>query len=400
VNLSLPKGFSHPVKIGAGGFGVVYRVRQNTVGRLVALKFIDEKDRHLKASLKKEAAMQADLQIYGIPQIYDVLEFSGRICIIMQWLKGCSLRSLLETNLSIIEKQAIALEIIKITASLHNRGYAHRDLKPDNIIISSEGIYLIDFGLARNATIDAHNTMTGIVKGTPAYLAPELLQGKGNTADPICADVYSLGKVIQELYETEHLPMCINQCLRDKPDLRQKSAVELLFQWESDVGRNLIVWSQIAEPYSSEILAKQLHNAANLLINVHRTTEAYELLVECLQLDPELSEAIELIEQFPVIKKKNSLKTKLNILIIGLITILISLTSIYLSKSGSHKHINNFFLRAENGDNKSLLMVPSGNQSKSVDSTLPFKEEPIPIRSIYGRIIITSQLTTGTLIFN
>ena len=403
MNLHLPKGFSHPVKIGAGGFGAVYRARQSTLGRLVVLKFIDEKDHNQRTALKKEATMQADLQMYGIPQIFDVQEHSNRICIIMQWIKGCSLRTLLENNkLSIVSKNAIGLEITKITASLHNRGYAHRDLKPENIIVSSEGVFLIDFGLARNVDSDYRQTSQETVKGTPAYLAPELLQGKSNMSDPIRADVYSLGKVIIEIFGTEPVQECICRCLEINPDNRPASASEIISQWKLNSPTGSINWSKIAEPYSSEILAKQLYTAACTLINAHRTVEAYQLLVECLQIDPESSEAFELMERFPTIKRKHSFMGKSNLIIAGLITILIGFFCAYhlIPKNITNKNTTISDMTNTNNNNRSLFIVTREKQSRPIDINLPFKEEAMPIQVINGRVIVTSQLPTGNIIFN
>jgi Kae1-associated kinase Bud32 len=401
MNLHLPKGFSHPVKIGVGGFGAVYRARQNALGRLVVLKYIDEKDHNQRTALKKEAAMQADLQMYGIPQIFDVQEHSNRICIIMQWIKGCSLRTLLESNkLSIVSKNAIGLEIIKITASLHNRGYAHRDLKPENIIVSSDGVFLIDFGLARNVATDYRQTMADVVKGTPAYLAPELLQGKGNTADPIRADVFSLGKVIKEIFGTEPVQECITRCLENDPFNRPASASEIIAQWKPNFSPDSIIWSEIAEPYSNEILAKQLYTAACTLINTHRTVEAYQLLVECLQTDPESSDAFELMERFPIIRQKHSLKSKLNLTIAGLITILICFICVFFLIPNKPKNINTIISNIDYNNDRALFIVTPEKQSQPIDVNLPFKEEAMPINVINGHVIITSQLPTGDFLFN
>jgi serine/threonine protein kinase len=390
-----PNGFSHPVQIGAGGYGSVYRARQDALGRLVALKFIIEKSAPARAVLMKEASMQAELHIQGIPQVYDVKEVSGHVCLIMQWIKGCSLRVILERKISSQYKHAIASEIIRITASLHERESVHRDIKPENIIISPEGVFLIDFGLSLRVFKDARQTMADVVKGTPEYIAPELWKGLGRDADLKRADIFSMGKVIRELAGGDPLPECIASCLQEKPALRPRSAVEALKQWEERGDPSSVNWSDIAEPCASEILAKQLHDSAQALLDMRRSEEAYDLLVECLQTHPESPGAFELMARFPVIKKRHGHFARNKFVYIGALLLFIGLFS------------DSFLLKrlpVDNGANssrqsygRSLFMSPSDARVDGTDPSLPFKDEFGILNTLDGNLIIVSHPRTGSL---
>ena len=396
----LPKGFSHPVQIGTGGFGSVYRARQVALGRLVALKFIDEKDSQTRAVLKREASLQADLHLPGIPQVYDVLDLSGKLCIVMQWINGCNLRTILQQNPPLDCKYAIATEIIAIASSLHERGYAHRDIKPENIIISKKGVFLIDFGLARHVLNDKRQTMADVVKGTPAYIAPELWQGRGHTADLIRADVFSLGKVIHEMLGLESTPECISKALIENPDLRLASARQFLDDWQLFVPQKAVDWIEIAEPCASKMLAAQLIGASQSLINERRTEEAYQLLVECLQTDPDSPDALEMMERFPTIKKKRSYQKTIQNFLIGSVAVMVGALSVYLLIGYTHEKVRDSIPESRTEDSRSLLIMTSGSHTQSVDITLPFKDVPIPIRSIHGHIMIASYPPTGHFLFD
>ncbi|MBN1306320.1 MAG: serine/threonine protein kinase [Chitinispirillaceae bacterium] len=392
-----PNGFSHPVQLGTGGFGSVYRARQAALNRMVALKFIVEKNAAARAVLIKEASMQGGMHIQGIPQVYDVKEISGQVCLIMQWVKGCSLRDVIERKIALHYKYAIASEIIRITASLHEREYVHRDIKPENIIISSEGVFFIDFGLSLHVFKDARQTMADVVKGTPEYIAPELWKRRqGRDADLKRADVFSMGKVIRELVGDDPLPECIASCLQEKPEVRPRSAVEVLRQWENEGARPVMNWSDIAEPCASEILARQLHNSAQELLSLRRIEEAYDLLVECLQMHPESPEALESMARFPLIKRrKNAFTRRKSVIAGGAVLLLLGFgtTSVLLKRPSFDK----VAIAPRRGDGRSLFMSSSRARVDGMDLSLPFKDEFGTLATLAGNLIIVSHPETGSL---
>jgi serine/threonine protein kinase len=383
----LPRGFSHPVKIGCGGFGTVYRARQDALKRWVAIKFIDEKNLTNRNALLDEAAMQARLHIQGIPQVYDVNEFSGRICIIMQWVHGCDLRSLMQRPLLDAEKWALIGSLIRVVATLHSYGYAHRDLKPENIIISpDDGMYLVDFGLARHAMSDKRPTISGIIKGTPEYMAPEIWKRTAGPVEWMCADVYSMGVVIRDVLGEASSPHFMSDCLQENPEHRPKSATNVLAKWNAEHRTGPVSWKAIAGQCSDRQLAEQLHGAAQELVNAQRASEAYGLLLECIALDPEFPPALQMMDTFPVIRKK--INTRRRVLtasgVVTAIFIIIAAASLALVK----KHGPNAGVHSHSNSGRSLfLSIPSGKQ-KIANSSLPFKETSTLAKHLGGEIQI------------
>ncbi|MFW5785369.1 MAG: serine/threonine protein kinase [Chitinispirillaceae bacterium] len=392
----LPKGFSSPVKIGSGGFGEVYRVRQDALDRFVALKFILEGDARARSVLKKEAAMQAGLHIRGIPQIYDVLEFSGHVCIVMQWINGCSIRDLLEQNLTYQNRLDISKEIIEICASLHQQGYAHRDIKPENFLVSGEGVFLIDFGLAYRIRT-ARRTSPNVLRGTLAYIAPELLKGQNLSADPKRADVYSIGKVIEEIFDGAPVPDCIRQCLCESPSFRPESAVQLLENCRNFFPEIETRWEDIAEPWASEKLAQNLLKTAENLIGQNRAQSAYPLLVECLQVYPELPGALELMENFPTLgKKKNPLRSRAVLAAgAGLLSVVISIAVVLAMKNKDSRYESDLF--GVDLNSRTLKISGQRRPLPHDNSQLPLKEMPISPEELCGTLEIASHPPRGNL---
>lgn len=393
----LPKGFSSPVKIGSGGFGEVYRVRQDALDRFVALKFFLGQDSHSRSVLKQEATMQAGLHIRGIPQIYDVLEFSGQLCIVMQWINGCNLRFLLQTDLSFDSRMDLAKEIIEICASFHQQGYAHRDIKPENFLVSSEGVFLIDFGLAHRIEA-ARQTSANVVKGTLAYIAPEILKGNNLSADEKRADLFSIGKVVQELFDGAPLPECVRRCLSENPSDRPESAVKLAEMSRPHFIERPVRWEKIAEPLASEQLARQLLSTAQALVRKNKPQQAYPLLVECLQVFPELPGAFELMENFPRFekRKKTTMGRKSMALGGGIAFSLIAVTLILFGLMGEERQKKNSF--SVTSPNSRLILVSEKRESAEKKiPRLPFKENSFSSEFLCGFLKISGHPTEGSL---
>jgi len=99
----------------------------------------------------------------------------------MEWIKGASLQSLLEKGIpGQSDRAALAASIVAALAGLHTLGFAHRDIKPANILVTPDaGIFLVDFGFSKKVG-EGDRSVIGMVKGTPAYMAPEIWQGRGN----------------------------------------------------------------------------------------------------------------------------------------------------------------------------------------------------------------------------
>jgi WD40 repeat protein/serine/threonine protein kinase len=211
-------------EVGRGGMGVVYKARQLSLNRIVALKVIAPEQLASPKAIERfhtEAEAAASLDHPNIVPIYQTGELDGRHCFSMKLIEGQSLALRIadfrlpifdlksRTNVRPGSRSQLAnrqLQIANLLAQVadavhyaHQRGILHRDLKPGNILIDSEGrAYVSDFGLAKLVAGDSSLTLSGEVLGTPAYMAPEQAAGKANQITT-SADVYSLGAILYEL---------------------------------------------------------------------------------------------------------------------------------------------------------------------------------------------------------
>ncbi len=196
-------------EIGRGGQGVVYRARQKSLNRTVALKVIGlghwATEAHLKR-FRREAEAAASLDHSGIVPIYEVGERDGSCYFSMKLVEGGHLDEVV-TREPMPVRRAVEL-IAKVARTVHyahEHGILHRDIKPGNILLDHKGEpHLTDFGLARLIETESTVTRTLEVLGTPSYMAPE--QAMGNNAQLTSAtDVYGLGAVLYQLL-TGHPP--------------------------------------------------------------------------------------------------------------------------------------------------------------------------------------------------
>src|SRR6202011_2471594 len=196
-------------EIGRGGQGVVYRARQKSLNRTVALKVIGlghwATDAHLKR-FRREAEAAASLDHSGIVPIYEVGERDGSGYFSMKLVEGGQLDEVLKRE-SMPIRRAVEL-IAKVAHTVHyahEHSILHRDIKPGNILLDQKGEpHLTDFGLAR--LVETESTVTGTMEvlGTPSYMAPEQAVGN-NAAVSSVTDVYGLGAVLYQLL-TGHPP--------------------------------------------------------------------------------------------------------------------------------------------------------------------------------------------------
>lgn len=301
----LPKGFTHPMAIGQGSFSSVYRVRQSALDRWVAIKVISEKSAPRREDLLKEAKKQAQLPLAGIPAIYDAFEWRQQVCIVMQWIHGVTLESLLEKGIPPVHRGPLAAAVLAALAGLHRLGYAHRDLKPANILVSpSEGIHLVDFGFARR--IDAPDqSLAGAIIGTPLYMAPELW--KSGDVDLMRADLYALGRILKRVEPGNAWDTSLEAMLQEDPARRPASAVEAWRDREdSPAPEGPCDWKALAGPAAADHHARQLLQAAKLLLYAGREEEAYWLGIESLESDPDSAEAVRLLDQVPHVSRRKA----------------------------------------------------------------------------------------------
>ncbi|HEX6771127.1 MAG TPA: protein kinase [Acidobacteriaceae bacterium] len=214
VDSVLAGRFHIEARLGAGGMGEVYRARDTTLRRLVALKrtqrSASEADRK---RFLHEGQRASALNHPGIAAVYDVFTEGGEVWLVMEFIEGETLRSRLTRPISHDEFHRIATEAAAALATAHDKGILHRDIKPENIMLAASGTHpgqvkLLDFGLAQQAVDENMETataltMVGMLAGTPQYMAPEILNGE--PADRR-SDIFALGVVMYEMLSSGHHP--------------------------------------------------------------------------------------------------------------------------------------------------------------------------------------------------
>ncbi|MDG2382749.1 MAG: protein kinase [Pirellulaceae bacterium] len=187
-------------EIDRGGMGVIYRARQSSLDRIVALKMIKSGQFATAEEIARfhlEAEAAASLDHAAIVSIYEVGERQGIHFFSMQYVEGCTLASrLAEGPMEPCDAACLILKIAQAVAYAHSKDIVHRDLKPANVLLDNEGDpHLTDFGLAKRMTEDNQLTMTGQILGTPAFMAPEQASARVGDLAPL-VDVYAIGALL------------------------------------------------------------------------------------------------------------------------------------------------------------------------------------------------------------
>jgi len=191
-------------KLGEGGMGVVYAARDERLQRTVALKTLSSlgRDENARKRFWREARAAASVNHPNICQIYEIGEDGGELFIAMELLEGEVLADRLRRGpMSAPDALPVTLGILSALSALHSRSIVHRDLKPSNVFLTAHGVKLLDFGLARPEIDGSYSgesdvTRSGVVLGTPRYMAPE--QASGETIDPR-SDLFAAGAIIFEM---------------------------------------------------------------------------------------------------------------------------------------------------------------------------------------------------------
>lgn len=190
-------------EIARGGMGVVWKARQVSLNRPVAVKMILSGQLANEAEVKRfhiEAEAAANLQHPNIVAIHEIGEHEGRHYFSMDYVEGEHLGRFARKNpLTLAQIAELVMVLAEATQYAHQRGILHRDLKPQNILVDSEGRpHITDFGLAKRIEQDSNLTQEGSVMGSPSYMPPEQAGGR---LDRICpaTDVYALGAILYEL---------------------------------------------------------------------------------------------------------------------------------------------------------------------------------------------------------
>ena len=309
---SLPRTFGDYElleEIGRGGMGVVYKARQKSLNRLVALKMILRGELASAADLvrfRTEAESAARLEHPNIVPVYDVGECDGQAFFTMKYVEGTTLRHwAAQGPLTPRDAARYLAAVCRAIDFAHHHGVLHRDLKPSNILIDCDDRPMVtDFGLAKrvdglsrttHCSPPTHLTQTGAILGTPSYMAPEQAAGSRGRLTP-ATDVYSLGTILYELLtgrppfqaaspvdtlllllEQEPLPprllnrsidreleMICLKCLQKPADLRYPTAAKLAEDLEAYLNGEPVSARSGSFTYVLGRLFRETHHAAVL----------------------------------------------------------------------------------------------------------------------------------------
>lgn len=249
--------------LGRGGMGVVYKARQKSLNRLVALKLLAPEradDPQFAARFEKEAQALAALNHPHIVSVFDFGQASGFYYLLMEFVDGVNLRQLLQSK-RLTPKEALSIvpPVCDALQCAHDHGIVHRDIKPENLLIDKSGVVKIaDFGIARiihretDTPVCSETGQTrvsaSLPQGTPAYAAPEQQNGHADHR----ADIYSLGVVLYEMLTGERpkdkleapskrvqvdirIDEIVLRALEKTPELRFATAAEFRTQVEKAV---------------------------------------------------------------------------------------------------------------------------------------------------------------------
>ncbi|HVS02590.1 MAG TPA: serine/threonine-protein kinase [Thermoanaerobaculia bacterium] len=257
-------------ELGRGGMGVVYLALDPELDRTVAIKRIqlppavDERQRdELARRFRREAKSAARIRHPGVVVIHDVGRIGGDLFLVMELVEGESLADRIRRGAFPSRREALELTASAAEAlgAAHRAGVVHRDVKPANILLGDDGrVLLTDFGVARSLDEGSDLTRTGMVVGSPAYMAPEQLRG-----EPVGgrADLFSLGVVLYELllrkrpFPSDSITTLLYQILHEDPLADPQIARELDAGTEGLL-RSLLAKDPAARPRDAAAVAASL----------------------------------------------------------------------------------------------------------------------------------------------
>ena len=236
--------------IATGGMASVFKTWDHRVERIVAIKVLrslDKSDLRAVERFRREARAAAALAHPNAVTIYDFVEEMGQYFLVMEYIPGPTLKQVIgqQHQLPAREVLDIAAQVCAVLQVAHMRGFIHRDIKPQNIMLTSSGtgnlVKLTDFGIVR-VVEDAGLTNSGIVLGTADYLSPEQARGETLTAS---SDLYSLGVVMFEM-------------LAGRPPFLGPTAVSIAMQHASTNPPSLLQFNPKVPPAAERIVTQAL----------------------------------------------------------------------------------------------------------------------------------------------
>jgi serine/threonine-protein kinase len=280
--------------IGRGGMGVVYRAYDLRLKRAVALKLVSPElalDERFRERFARETEAAMSLEHPNVVPVYDAGDVAGHFYLAMRLVEGADLRKLLsaEGRLSPPRALAICRQTCGALDAAHARGLVHRDVKPSNVLLDeNEHVYLADFGLARRFEEQGAPTVEGRSVGTPAYLAPEQIEGSPVDGR---ADVYALGCLLFE-------------CLTGRPPFTSGS-------------RLAVAWAHLEEePPSARELDSELPEAIDAVIATAMAKDPGDRYPTCGALVAAAEEAFGLGKPTGLARRRRVLLAALGILVV------------------------------------------------------------------------------------
>ncbi len=292
--------------IGRGGMGVVYRAKDQQLGRLVAIKMMTAsigEDPELVQRFFREARSTASLQHPNIVTVYELGDYSGNPYLAMEYLEGCSLDAILTAGqpLNLVEKLGILVEVCQGLGYAHQRQVIHRDIKPGNIMVLPNGaVKLVDFGIAH--IIGKKVTLPGQVIGSFNYMSPEQINSKPLDAR---TDIFSAGIVLYQLlsnslpFEAPNTAATLFKIVHEPPPPLSKFLPVYPPELEScllralakerderysDVEEFAADLRRIRDQVRQEMIGQHLHEASALLER-NELSKAKEEVLQILRLD-------------------------------------------------------------------------------------------------------------------
>ena len=235
--LPIIEGYELLSELGRGGMGIVYQARDLTLNRVVALKMIRPKLMIDEGQLNRfsvEAKILAALKHPNVVQIYGTGEYNRSPYLSLEYCEGGSLASQLDgVPWQPLRASRVVANLARAIQVVHEAGILHRDLKPQNVLLATDGtLKITDFGLAKRLDAETVLTHTGDLLGTPLYMAPEQVQGKPEYVGPP-ADIYALGCILYQLlsgrtpFASEKLSTLLSQIKSKEPGPIRKTVPQL-----------------------------------------------------------------------------------------------------------------------------------------------------------------------------
>jgi serine/threonine protein kinase len=263
--LQSPSGGSYDVlgRLGAGGQGAVYMGRTPD-GEHVAIKLLHSQmnaDPQARARFVREVAAAKKVEPFCTARVIEAEVDGDRPYVVSEYIDGPSLHELVAQQgpRPQVELDRLAMGMVVALTAIHEVGIVHRDFKPNNVLLAKDGPRVVDFGIARTVNSqESAVTATGMVVGTPGYLAPEQLTGA--PLQP-AVDIFAFGATMvfaatgQSPFEADSLPVIINRILNDDPDL------SVLGQPLRDIIGRCLAKDAAARPTAPQLLAEMLGNA-------------------------------------------------------------------------------------------------------------------------------------------